>query len=765
MSECSDISQLSDFEEQSKSLNFDLSNGSPIDRDNFTILHYNINSILAPGKLEQLEDNCRLLNIGVLIITESKLDSTIPTNLLTIPGYHEPIRHDRLINGRYGGGVLMYIGNNLVFQHRQNLQSDLFEHIWADITVNGIVFAINAFYRPPNETSADHDAFLEFAEDTLSRLNNYKSAQYKIIASDLNFGNCYSKSPILIPKSLDAVAPDVFSSYGFIQLIDIPTRITENSMSLIDLIFVNKPDDVICHGTVPKIADHDGVIVCFNTKNKKPKNQTKVVFDYTNADIEGLIKFIKECNFNELVFSNPVTDQADIFGDILKDAFHRFVPNKSVVIRPSDQSWCNTFTRLLLRKKNRNYLFFKKCEKDYLNCLKQQNPSPELVTRLLNKKNKASQKSREAANDSNKANRRAKAAYFNTINDTLKSPLLTPKKKFNILLKLMKSNKFSSIPPLVENNNTIHDPLEKSNIFNTHFASKSTVRNSNDPVPNLTKKEGITNLNVLNTSPIEVAKIIRNIKKSHFSQCGIPGKFIHLISTPISFPFSRLLNNIFEEGHFPTNWKIAHVTAVYKRSGPKTDKSSFRPISILPTLSKICESVIHDRLFRHCLENDIITEKQAAYIKGDSTVSQLLYIVHNIRKNWCDKNITHGLFLDVSSAFDKVWHQGLLAKLDQIGVEGTVYDTIKSYLTDRKQIVVVDGEKSDISDIKAGIPQGSRLGPLLFIIYMNDIIDDIESDILIFADDTSLFAHGPDPAVTAAQLNCDLVKIPEWATK
>ena len=146
-------------------------------------------------------------------------------------------------------------------------------------------------------------------------------------------------------------------------------------------------------------------------------------------------------------------------------------------------------------------------------------------------------------------------------------------------------------------------------------------------------------------------------------------------------------------------------------------------------------------------------------------MSQLLYIVHNIRKNWCEKNITHGLFLDVSSAFDKVWHQGLLAKLGQIGVEGTFYDTIKSYLTDRKQIVVVDGEKSDIADIKAGIPQGSRLGPLLFIIYMNDIIDDIESDILIFADDTSLFANGPDPAVTAAQLNRDLVKISEWAIK
>ena len=116
------------------------------------------------------------------------------------------------------------------------------------------------------------------------------------------------------------------------------------------------------------------------------------------------------------------------------------------------------------------------------------------------------------------------------------------------------------------------------------------------------------------------------------------------------------------------------------------------------------ESVIHDRLLRHCRENNIISEKQAAYLKGDSTVSQLLYIVHNIRQNWTNKKISHGLFLDVSAAFDKVWHNGLIAKLNQIGVEGQSLQTIKSYITGRKQVVVVDGVKSQPLDIKAGVP-------------------------------------------------------------
>ena len=206
-----------------------------------------------------------------------------------------------------------------------------------------------------------------------------------------------------------------------------------------------------------------------------------------------------------------------------------------------------------------------------------------------------------------------------------------------------------------------------------------------------------------------------------------------------------------------------NVTAIYKKSGSKSCKTSYRPISLLPTLSKVFESVIHDRLLRHCRENNIISEKQAAYLKGDSTVSQLLYIVHNIRQNWTNKKISHGLFLDVSAAFDKVWHNGLIAKLNQIGVEGQSLQTIKSYITGRKQVVVVDGVKSQPLDIKAGVPQGSRLGPILFLIYMNDIVKDIESDILIFADDTSLFATGSDPTETAAQLNRDLEKISSWA--
>ena len=249
LSECSDISYLSDFDLdfEQDSVNFDLSNGSPIDTANFKIVHFNVNSILAPDRLEQLSEVCQILKINVLIITESKLDQTIPINLVKIPGYHEPLRHDRPVNGRNGGGVLVYVAENLVFSHKIDLQSEHFEHIWVDVKLKNQTFAINAFYRPPNQSASDHENFLSTAQSILEKLNEYSVASHKVIASDLNFGNCYCKTPNLSPKPLDTLAPDLFSSFGFKQLINIPTRVTDTTISLVDLIFVNQLDDIICH--------------------------------------------------------------------------------------------------------------------------------------------------------------------------------------------------------------------------------------------------------------------------------------------------------------------------------------------------------------------------------------------------------------------------------------------------------------------------------------------------------------------------------------
>ena len=330
----------------------------------------------------------------------------------------------------------------------------------------------------------------------------------------------------------------------------------------------------------------------------------------------------------------------------------------------------------------------------------------------------------------------------------------------------MKNNKISRFPPIIENDQVITDPQQKADIFNNFFASKSSVKNAQDPAPNLPSRNDIFDkLDNINTSPIEVAKLCRDIKKSSSSHCGVPGKFIALLATPISFPLYKMFNNFFEIGHFPDIFKVGHITAIYKNSGLKSQKENYRGIHLLPTLSKIAESVMHSRLLGHCISNNVISERQAAYIKGDSTTQQLLYIIHFIKSSWTKGNISQGCFLDVSAAFDKCWVNGMVAKLEQIKMEGNCLSLFHSYLLKRKICTVIDGFKSEVVEVEAGVPQGSRLGPLLWIIYIQDIIEDLESECLLFADDTCLFASGEDPAITAEVLNRDFKKIGLWANK
>ena len=154
---------------------------------------------------------------------------------------------------------------------------------------------------------------------------------------------------------------------------------------------------------------------------------------------------------------------------------------------------------------------------------------------------------------------------------------------------------------------TVKSEQEKSNILNNHFANKATVPNLDSDVPILLPKPEIPIVDCINTSTMEISKIIQDhLKKSCILNCGIPGKFLGLIATPISFSMSRLFNNLLEIGHYPELWKISHITAIYKSKGLKTDKVNYRPKSLLPTVSKICESVIHQRLLGHCIENNII---------------------------------------------------------------------------------------------------------------------------------------------------------------
>ena len=302
LSDCSFLSEPDDFPH---SINIDLSNGCPLDKNDFIVVHYNIDSILAEGRLEQLGDVCRSMSVDCLVITESKLDSSIPDNLLKIINFHDPLRRDR---NRHGGGCLVYVAEHLTFSHITKSQANKYEHLWVDINCNNKIYSVNAFYRPSTDNTAEkYEEFLSESEIILDNLKNRKS-DIKIIASDLNFGNVYCKQPVLLPKPLDNTAPELFASYGFHQLIDIPTRVRENTTSLVDLFFVPCLDTVKSHGTLPPIADHDGIFTSFLSVKTQHKSVKRTVYDYKNTDEKGLLKYISEYNYQSTVFSKPVPE-------------------------------------------------------------------------------------------------------------------------------------------------------------------------------------------------------------------------------------------------------------------------------------------------------------------------------------------------------------------------------------------------------------------------------------------------------------------------
>ena len=163
------------------------------------------------------------------------------------------------------------------------------------------------------------------------------------------------------------------------------------------------------------------------------------------------------------------------------------------------------------------------------------------------------------------------------------------------------------------------------------------------------------------------------------------------------------------------------------------------------------------------MENELISPNQSGFKPGDSCINQLLAITHEIYKSFDHGFEVRGVFIDISKAFEKVWHEGLIFKLKQNGISGNLLNLLCDFLRNRKQRVLLNGQVSDWSDVRAGVPQGSILGPLLFLIYINDLSEGLSSNTKLFADDTSLFSVIHDSNTSALELNSDLAKINRWA--
>ena len=225
-----------------------------------------------------------------------------------------------------------------------------------------------------------------------------------------------------------------------------------------------------------------------------------------------------------------------------------------------------------------------------------------------------------------------------------------------------------------------------------------------------------------------------------------------------------LFQNSTKSSCYPVIWKRSNIIPVHKRNDKQLVKN-YRPISLLPIFGKIFEKIIFDRLYNFLLQDELLNPNQSDFRPSDSCVNQLIAITHEIFEAFdCNPSLeVKSVFLDISKTFDKVWHEGLLYKLKSMGISGELYNLLENYLSDRFQWVLLNGQASSWRPVLAGVPQGSILGPLLFLIYINDLPNELKSNAKLFADDTSLFTIVKDKTESANIPSNDLSEISKWA--
>ena len=689
-----------------------------------SIMHLNIQSLKPKTNILEVEAQ----PYDILVFTETWLCPNTNDEEIIIPNFSAPVRCDRV--GRIGGGVAIYVRDGITFKPRRDLGINGLEALWIELQINKRKILLGGFYRPPSSNAN----YWNLIEQSIDQAFN-ESNDNIVITGDFNID-------VNVPNNK---IENLISSYSAAQLIETPTNFTEHSQSLIDLIIVKATTHVLTSFVAdPFIPDltrfHCPVVLVL--KFNKPKSSTfkRHIWLYDRGNYVAYNEQLNQTDWETLIDNNNVEEVAQNITNTILTCAKNTIPNKLVTIRPNDIPWLNNNIRKLMRKRNKLH---KKAK-------------------IVNNE-QSWKRFREIRNEVTKQLREAKTNYENNLIVKLNSNTTNVKTWFKLAKQLSNKKQSQTIPTLSHNGKESSIDKEKAQILNDYFCSQSSLQNDNKTPPDLPTVN--VSLDVFEISPNNVIDAIRSMDSS--KACGpdmVSPRLLKEGVESLAQPLSRFFNNLLQRSLYPSDWKLANVTPIFKKSDP-SNPANYRPISLLSCIGKVMERCIHKHLYNYLVSNNLLTSFQSGFIRGDSTTNQLVYIYNDICSAIDQGKEVRTVFCDISKAFDRVWHQGLLVKLASLGVKENLISWFRSYLSMRKQRVVYLNTFSEWQPVSAGVPQGSILGqgPLLFLVYINDIVNSIRSSIRLFADDTSLYIVVDSPNLAAQQLNSDLEKINLWS--
>lgn len=697
--------------------------------------------------------------VPFMAITESWLKSYITDAQISIKNYHTH-RADR--EKRIGGGCLLYVHNSLVVTESYSY-SDRFNNLLV-CSIDSINAVVAVIYRPPDSTAESFNNILNKLQEKIDELSKDERTPDIYILGDFNLPCIDWEYCTISPSQSTDVQRSCSTLLEFMdtnfltQIIKDPTR----KDSILDLVLTNKPQDVVETDTSDtQLSDHRLVelLLGYNAIDQTPQHKEEIdphsfrAVDYHRADFDSMNKQLSTVNWENL--QNLCSNDDDEDGSQFLELVRLTVLQITLLHSPLKQKAAGDPKS---RKAREKYTMKRRRRKlnARISALKARNPHSANLPKLSNKVNLLTYEIRDLImKDLNLKETKAV--------DTIKT---NPRYFYSYAKRFAKVP--SSISPLRDEHGNLHtNPQEKAEILQSQYVKVFSDPNAADIDASVSNvKHNVDSDNSLKDLTFTESDIVDAIKEldpySATSEGDIPARILCSCKENLAQPLVLIWSKSFATSIIAPPMKMQYITPIYKK-GDRTNAANYRPVSITSHMIKIFERVIRSRLVSHIEGKGLLSDNQHGFRKTKSCLTQLIDHFDHVLKCLNSGEEVDVIYLDYAKAFDKVDHKILLAKLKRYGIKGKMYNWIKEFLTNRIQTVVVEGRKSTLREVLSGVPQGTVLGPILFIIYIDDLINVLKSSKgSIFADDTKLTKNISDESCQA-MLQDDLDNVFTWS--